>query len=228
MADPGPVSGLPVAADRVAHVRAAMSGGEPLPRDLRDRFEPVLGTDLGVVRLHRGPRASLAAEALRAKDFASGPHVVFGAGRYAPGTQPGLRLLAHELAHGVQQEAAGAARIDRANAADPRLPATRAEALADAASAAADILTALASLGRAADLPSKNVPALVAREGLNLRPLTPRDDATVATQAVPHPPVNFFTGDVDYSDSVLLADSATHAIDASRTKISIRALDSAP
>jgi len=223
VAGPGPLSGLPVAADRVAHVRAALSGGESLPRDLRDRFEPVLGTDLGAVRLHHGPRASLAAEALRAKAFAAGPHVVFGAGRYAPQTQAGLRLLAHELAHVVQQGVAGAARVDRANAADPRLPATQAEALADAAAAAADITAALASLGHAADLRSKNVPALVAQEGLILRPLTPRHDATVATPAAPNPPINFFTGQVDYTDSVLLPGPATHTIDAARTKISIRA-----
>jgi hypothetical protein len=223
VAGPGPLSGLPVAADRVAHVRAALSGGESLPRDLRDRFEPALGTDLGAVRLHHGPQASLAAEALRAKAFAAGPHVVFGAGRYAPGTQAGLRLLAHELAHVVQQGVAGTARVDRANAADPRLPATQAEALADAAAAAADITAALASLGHAPDLRSKNVPALVAQEGLTLRPLTPRHDATVATPPAPNPPINFFTGQVDYTDSVLLPGSATHTIDAARTKISIRA-----
>jgi hypothetical protein len=213
----------PVAPDRAGYVEAALAGGEPLRGDVRARVEPGLGMDLSAVRVHHGPQAARAAEALRARAFASGPHVVFGAGQYAPGTQDGLRLLAHELAHVVQQGAAGAPRIDRANAADARLPANQPEAIAHAVGAAAAITAALTSLGGSAVPRSRNVPALVAQQGLTVRPLTPRHDSTVATAAAPNPPINFFTGSANYADSAVLSAETTRSIDAARTHISIRA-----
>jgi Domain of unknown function (DUF4157)/Metallo-beta-lactamase superfamily len=59
--------------------------------------------DFQAVRLHTDGRAAEAARAVAAGAFTVGQHVVFGAGRYAPTTVPGQRLLAHELTHVVQQ-----------------------------------------------------------------------------------------------------------------------------
>ena len=226
-ASPGSAAGWPVAEDRIQDAEAALSGGQPLPDGLRARFEPVLGMDLGRVRVHHGPPAAQAAAALRARGFAYGPHVVFGAGQYAPGTGEGLRLLAHELAHVVQQGMAGAPRVDRANAADPRLPATLPEALSHATASAAAIGAALTSLAGSPDKRSQNVPLLVAQKALTIRPLTPRHDSTVATPLAPNPPINFFPGSADYSGSVVLPPDTTHHISPSRTHISIRARDHA-
>jgi hypothetical protein len=73
---------------------------EPGPRaELEARF----GQDFSHVRVHADARAADAAEALRANAYTSGRDVVFGEGRYTPGTSDGKRLLAHELAHVVQQ-----------------------------------------------------------------------------------------------------------------------------
>jgi hypothetical protein len=66
-------------------------------------MESRLGTDLAHVRIHTGARAAAAARALGARAFTLGPDVFFGAGQYAPETTAGLRLLAHELVHVVQQ-----------------------------------------------------------------------------------------------------------------------------
>lgn len=84
-------------------IDALRSGGEPLPDPARDFFEPRLGHDLGNVRVHTGPQAATTAHALGARAYTLGRDIVFGEGQYAPSTQGGKRLLAHELAHVVQQ-----------------------------------------------------------------------------------------------------------------------------
>jgi hypothetical protein len=87
--------------------------GEPLR--LRDRqfFESRFGRSLGSVRVHDGPVASGLAKAARARAFTAGSDVVFGAGSYAPDTATGRRLLAHELAHVVQQRDVGRYALQR-------------------------------------------------------------------------------------------------------------------
>jgi hypothetical protein len=60
--------------------------------------------DVGRVRIHTDARAAEAADALGARAFTIGSDIYFGAGEYAPGTGPGRKLLAHELAHTVQQQ----------------------------------------------------------------------------------------------------------------------------
>lgn len=77
--------------------------GRPLPQPTRAVFEPRFGEDLGSVRIHTGTAAAATARDLQARAFAIGADIVFGAGEYAPGTTPGQTLLAHELAHVVQQ-----------------------------------------------------------------------------------------------------------------------------
>ena len=72
------------------------------------------------VRLHTDERAAASAASRSARAYAIGRHVVFGRGEYAPGTSAGRHLLAHELAHVVQQSRGGAT---AAGAQDPRLEA---------------------------------------------------------------------------------------------------------
>jgi Domain of unknown function (DUF4157) len=66
-------------------------------------MEPRFGHNFGNVRVHTGEKAAESARAVDALAYTVGRDVVFGAGRYAPGTAAGQRLLAHELAHVVQQ-----------------------------------------------------------------------------------------------------------------------------
>jgi Domain of unknown function (DUF4157) len=82
---------------------ALQSSGEPLGEAARVYFEPRFGFDFSKVKVHRNPEAERSASDLRAPAYTLGQHIVFGPGRYAPGTSQGRRLLAHELAHVVQQ-----------------------------------------------------------------------------------------------------------------------------
>jgi hypothetical protein len=84
--------------------------GAALPQPVRAFFEPRLDRDLSHVRVHTDARAAGSAQSLHALAYTSGRDIVFGAGRYAPGTETGRRLLAHELAHVVQQESRPEAR----------------------------------------------------------------------------------------------------------------------
>ena len=82
---------------------APLSSGAPLDADVRARYEPGLGTNLADVRIHTDARAAAAAAALDAEAYTAGRDIVFGARRYQPRSLKGERLLAHELAHVVQQ-----------------------------------------------------------------------------------------------------------------------------
>jgi len=91
-------------------VSGLQGGGAPLSEEARAYFEPRLGQDLGDVRIHTDATAAQAARALNAKAFTVGNDVVFGTGRYASDPRAGERLLAHELAHVVQQRGSGRGR----------------------------------------------------------------------------------------------------------------------
>jgi len=85
-------------------VQAAIGdGGAPLHPEVRSRMEPALSADLSGVRVHVGSAADQAASKLKAHALTAGPDIVFRSGSYSPGTRTGDRLLAHELAHVVQQ-----------------------------------------------------------------------------------------------------------------------------
>jgi hypothetical protein len=77
-------------------------GGRPLDPATRAFFEAGFGAGLEGVRVHTGPRADASARAVDALAYTVGRDVVFRAGRYAPESGDGRRLLAHELAHVVQ------------------------------------------------------------------------------------------------------------------------------
>jgi hypothetical protein len=61
------------------------------------------GVDFGRVRIHHGPQAAAAARAVQSRAFTVGSHLVFGDGEFQPRSNAGQRLLAHELAHVLQQ-----------------------------------------------------------------------------------------------------------------------------
>jgi uncharacterized protein DUF4157 len=79
--------------------------GEPLDAATRAFMEPHLGADLGAVRIHRDDNAAQSARDIQAVAYTVGHNVVFGHGQYAPHTNAGRRLLAHELVHTIQQNA---------------------------------------------------------------------------------------------------------------------------
>ena len=93
-----------VAPDAEAAVdRAAGTSGAPLPTHVQRQFEGSLGADLSSVRIHTGAASADAAHAVGAKAYTVGDDIHFAAGRYQPDDPFGLHLLAHEVAHTVQQ-----------------------------------------------------------------------------------------------------------------------------
>lgn len=87
---------------------ALSSTGQPLDSAARDFMETRFGRDFGDVRLHTNPQAARSAAALDARAFTVGRHIVFAEGQFALATADGKKLIAHELAHVVQQARAGA------------------------------------------------------------------------------------------------------------------------
>jgi hypothetical protein len=83
--------------------------GKPLDPITRAFFEPRFGRDLGNVRVSADTAAARSAAAVGARAYTVGRRIAFAAGEYAPGTSSGLGLLAHELAHVVQQGGGGPA-----------------------------------------------------------------------------------------------------------------------
>ena len=84
-------------------LRAGLGPGRPLDGTTRARMEAGLGHSFAAVRLHADDHAAALNRDLAARAFTIGPHVVLGAGAPAVGTVEGDALLAHELAHVVQQ-----------------------------------------------------------------------------------------------------------------------------
>jgi len=83
------------------------SPGQPLDPVTRMDIESRFGEDFSGVRVHTDGKAAESAQALNANAYTVNRDVVFDAGKYAPNTQIGKRLLAHELAHVVQQGRGG-------------------------------------------------------------------------------------------------------------------------
>jgi hypothetical protein len=79
------------------------SPGQPLDAATRAFMEPRFGHDFSRVRVHADAKAAESALAVNALAYTVGRDVVFGAGRYAPGTLEGDKLIAHELTHVAQQ-----------------------------------------------------------------------------------------------------------------------------
>lgn len=105
-ADTSAQNSPPGAIDAPASVHDALrSPAQPLDPATRSFMEPRFGHDFSGVRVHAGAAAAQSAEAMDAQAYTVGRDIVFGAGRFEPGTHTGRQLLAHELAHVVQQSA---------------------------------------------------------------------------------------------------------------------------
>ncbi len=94
------------ASDDPREIQAQLGGGEALEGSLQSRMSSAFGYDFSSVRVHRDNQAAQFSADLNARAFTIGSHVSFGASEYQPGTPVGDALIAHELAHVVQQGAA--------------------------------------------------------------------------------------------------------------------------
>ncbi|HYW14089.1 MAG TPA: DUF4157 domain-containing protein [Longimicrobium sp.] len=106
--------------------------GQPLDAGTRSAMEARFDHDFSRVRVHSDSEAARAAGSLGARAYTVGRNIVFGRDEYAPGNRSGKTLLAHELAHVVQQ---GRSPIDTRSVEPAGSPAER-EAHAAAAAVA--------------------------------------------------------------------------------------------
>lgn len=111
----GGVSGhisTPSIAPPIVH-EVLRSPGQPLDAGTRAFFEPRFGYDLHRVRVHFDALAAESAATVGALAYTIGPHVVFAGAQYSPASTSSRLLLAHELAHVIQQRPGSAATLRR-------------------------------------------------------------------------------------------------------------------
>lgn len=89
--------------DLSQRIQAAATSGRGLEPDMQTQLEHGLGADLSSVRVHSDQEADTLARSVNATAFTSGKDIYFRDGAYQPNTQEGMRLLAHEATHTVQQ-----------------------------------------------------------------------------------------------------------------------------
>jgi len=95
--------------------------GQAIEAGTRSFMERRFGRDFSAVRVHTDARAAASARAVNAEAYTAGRSIVFGDRAYAPSTERGRFLIAHELTHVVQQNARAAApmTLDSGSSADP-------------------------------------------------------------------------------------------------------------
>lgn len=84
-------------------IKSQLQGGQTLNSGVKAQMEGAFGHDFSRVRIHTGERAAALTSSVSARAFTIGSDIAFGAGEYQPGTLLGDALIAHELAHVVQQ-----------------------------------------------------------------------------------------------------------------------------
>ena len=100
----GPGTGATHDAD---DIQQRLSGGQSLDGGLSSRMGAAFGHDFSSVRVHTNAEAAGLSDSLNARAFTIGSDIAFGPGEYQPGTLIGDALIAHELAHVVQQSGGG-------------------------------------------------------------------------------------------------------------------------
>jgi Domain of unknown function (DUF4157) len=97
------------APDRIAEIQRELEdGGQPLPSGTRAPMEAAFGADLSSTRVHTGATAAGLASGMNARAFTIGDDIAFGLGEFQPGSIHGDALIAHEVAHVLQQRRASA------------------------------------------------------------------------------------------------------------------------
>ena len=164
--------------DSPAAVRDELGPGRPLDSGVRGRMESAYGTHFGHVRFTRTRWGRRCRIRLNARAFAVGEHVAFGAGEYHPNTPLGDALIAHELAHVVQQ-GGGAGAVAPMQTGSTSETALEAEADRGAMRAVSSLWGA--ARGALGDVAQHAVPRL--RSGLRLSACRRKDPCTTRTTA---------------------------------------------
>lgn len=112
--DPAGETGTPDA------IRSVVSSiGRSMDETVQREMEAKIGGSFSDVRIHAGPEAAAAADAINARAFTVGNHVAFNEGEYKPATDDGKKLIAHELTHVRQQTEGVVSLLPKADADHP-------------------------------------------------------------------------------------------------------------
>lgn len=150
-----------------------------LQQDMGHRF----GYDFSRVRVHTGPAAEQSARDVNAYAYTVGRNIVFGAGRFAPGTAEGRRLLAHELVHVVQQDEGGTPMLSRFHLPHGTAARHQLDETSRIAPTFADLLTTLRRIINASSAPR----GLLGTRQVNMDELVQRAGGRTAAQRIdPH------------------------------------------
>lgn len=104
-------------------IEALRGQGEPLPDNVRREMEEKMEADFSNVDIHTGSEADTLCRQLSARAFTIGSDIFFASGEYAPESEAGRNLLAHELTHVVQQQPGIHTKIHRSTGSSPEPPA---------------------------------------------------------------------------------------------------------
>ena len=108
--------------------------GHLLDNHTRAFFEPRFSADFSSVKIHTGSQAAASANAINARAYTVGQHIVFNSGQYSPHSEKGKSLVAHELTHVMQQRSGDVKMKIQRDCSDPDFctPYTTATEIADA------------------------------------------------------------------------------------------------
>lgn len=172
----GPIGNVP----SIVH-NVLSSAGHPLDTGTRSFMESRFGHDFSGVRVHSDSQAAESARAVSAHAYTVGQHVVFGEGQYSPESSHGRHLLAHELAHTIQQR--GLQRY----ASDLRLgDASEARYEAEADRAAAMVTSSDTGLGQTPSITHTPIAPIISRQATSVGQ-TPLPTTTPPSNTVPQP-----------------------------------------
>lgn len=90
-------------ADTEARIESLKGQGNPLEEAVRRDMETQFGRDLSAVSIHTDAAAAELCARIQARAFTVGDDIFFAPGEYAPDSEAGRNLLAHELTHVAQQ-----------------------------------------------------------------------------------------------------------------------------
>ncbi|WP_211263111.1 DUF4157 domain-containing protein [Thioalkalivibrio nitratireducens] len=107
------VAGQPLDAETEAAIEARIGRGDPLREGVLHDMQTRFGRSFEQVRIHTDAEAAALCARIRARAFTVGSDVFFGPGEFDPGTERGRNLLAHELAHVVQQTGSARRQVQR-------------------------------------------------------------------------------------------------------------------
>jgi hypothetical protein len=127
----------------LAASRMRFGAGRPLDGLTRSYFEPRFGADLGQVRVHEDADAHRSAVALDARAFTVRNHIALRQGEVASGAPGAMRLMAHELAHVLQQRRGGGAMVQRQMYGTPSPISVRSPLFEEAATQFTDVSASL-------------------------------------------------------------------------------------